>query len=31
VLELNGDLASGVYLVNITINDRTVTKRLSVL
>jgi hypothetical protein len=31
VLQLNSDIASGLYMVNITVNDRTYTKRLSVL
>jgi len=31
VLELNGDIASGLYMVNITVNDRSYTKRVSVL
>ena len=31
VLNLDGGLAAGVYMVNITINDRTSLKRLTVL
>jgi hypothetical protein len=31
VLVLNSDIASGLYMVNITVNDRTYTKRVSVL
>jgi hypothetical protein len=31
VLVLNSDIATGLYMVNITVNDRTYTKRVSVL